>query len=171
MDFAKGRKASRLRDDEKTRRAQMALAPRPRLAATILLVRGEHGAEQILVGRRSNKHDFMPDVYVFPGGRVDAADSRIRSDDSLNPRTDAILMAALSASRARACVLAAIRETFEETGFVIGEPGNVSAYEGRHASWRAFAKAGLSPDLSEIHVIGRAVTPASDPKGLTHGFS
>ena len=170
MDFAKGRKASILRADEKSRRDEMKTAPRPKLAATILLVRGKPGKEEILVGLRSKKHDFMPNVYVFPGGRVDGSDSRVQSDDKLNPRTHDILTAAMSAPRARACVLAAIRETFEETGFILGEPGKTAPYGGKHESWRDFAKAGLSPDLSEIHVIGRAVTPPYRPKRFDTWF-
>jgi 8-oxo-dGTP pyrophosphatase MutT (NUDIX family) len=47
-------------------------------ASLILLRRGgkhvERGVEVLLV-RRSSETRFMPDVWVFPGGRVDAADA------------------------------------------------------------------------------------------------
>ena len=155
---------------DQAKRASMDRAAKPKLAASILLVRGKPGAEEILVGLRSKKHDFMPDVYVFPGGRVDPGDSRVPAVDVLNPRTKAILEAAMPTSRARACVLAAIRETWEETGFIIGEPEGYSPYNGNHPSWITFSKAGLAPDLSEIHVIGRAVTPPYRPKRFDTWF-
>ena len=148
----------------------MARAPRPKLAASILLVRGAPGAEEILVGLRSKRHDFMPDVYVFPGGRVDPGDGRVPAVDSLNPRTQSILEAAMPATRARACVLAAIRETWEETGFIIGELEGYRPYAGNVESWITFSKAGLAPDLSEIHVIARAVTPPYRPKRFDTWF-
>lgn len=155
---------------DSAKRAGMSRAPRPKLAATILLVRGAAGEEEILVGLRSKHHDFMPDVYVFPGGRVDPGDSRVPAVDALNPRTKAILESTFTPTRARACVLAAIRETWEETGFIIGETEGYRPYNGNHPSWITFSKAGLAPDLSEIHVIARAVTPPYRPKRFDTWF-
>ncbi len=162
--------ASIVSEKHSEQRAAMPRAPKPKLAATILLVRGAPGKEEILVGLRSKKHDFMPDVYVFPGGRVDPGDSRVQAADHLNPRTKAILEASLPPARARAAVLAAIRETWEETGFIIGEPQDYAPYSGNHPSWISFSKAGLAPDLSEIHVIARAVTPPYRPKRFDTWF-
>jgi 8-oxo-dGTP pyrophosphatase MutT (NUDIX family) len=55
----------------------MVAEPRP-AASLILLRRGgkhaERGVEVLLV-RRSGEARFMPGVWVFPGGRVDAADA------------------------------------------------------------------------------------------------
>jgi len=166
----KRNKSTAVSDKDKARRSAMKRAAKPRLAASILLVRGAPGAEEILVGLRSSRHDFMPDVYVFPGGRVDPGDSRVPAVDTLNPRTKAILEEAMPTSRARACVLAAIRETWEETGFIIGEPEGYRPYSGAHPSWISFSKAGLAPDLSEIHVIARAVTPPYRPKRFDTWF-
>ena len=47
---------------------------RPRLAASLILTRGGRGTTEVLMGRRSARHVFMPNKYVFPGGRVDRAD-------------------------------------------------------------------------------------------------
>ena len=67
-------------------------------------------------------------------------------------------VAAPSAAKARAFALAAIRETFEETGLLLGvrhdEP--VKVPEG---PWSAFAAAGFLPDLSALRFVGRAITP------------
>lgn len=161
-------------DTHKAERAAMARAPRPRLAATILLVRGARGAEQVLMGLRSKRHDFMPNIYVYPGGRVDRADSyahkHLGPDNNLNPRTAQILTTAMPQARARACVMAAIRETFEETGFVIGEPTQAPPPAPRHESWKQFYSHKHVPDLSRIEVIGRAVTPPYRPKRFDTWF-
>ena len=45
-------------------------SPRPRDAATLILVRRDQAQPRVLMGKRSGRHDFMPDKYVFPGGRV-----------------------------------------------------------------------------------------------------
>lgn len=134
------------------------IAPRPKLASTIVLVREKNGKMEILMGKRSAKHDFMPSVYVFPGGRVDPSDSYAPAHDHPNARTSAVLEAAMPSARARACVLAAVRETFEETSLILGDKG-----EARTAlndpSWQAFHAAGYLPTLADIEVFGRAITP------------
>lgn len=134
------------------------IAPRPKLASTIVLVRENGGEVEILMGKRSAKHDFMPSVYVFPGGRVDPSDSYAPAHDHPNARTTTILEAAMSPARARACVLAAVRETFEETSLILGERGETRTAI-NDASWQAFHAAGYLPTLTDIEVFGRAITP------------
>ncbi len=144
-------------------------APRPKLAATIVLLREHNGNKQILMGKRSTKHDFMPSVYVFPGGRVDRADSFAPSIDEPDKRTQNILQNALSEARARACVLAAIRETFEETGIIIGQKAKTK-YQTNHKSWREFHAGGYLPKLSGIELFGRAITPPHRDKRFDTWF-
>ena len=133
-------------------------APKPKLAATIVLLRHDNGVPQILMGKRSKRHDFMPSVFVFPGGRVDRADSYAPAIDQPNPRTQFILEHALTPARAKACVLAAIRETFEETGLIIGAPAK-PRHISSNKSWAKFQSSGYLPKLSDIEVFGRAITP------------
>jgi len=38
---------------------------------------------RVLMGQRHANHKFMPNKFVFPGGRVDPADSRIRPVEDL----------------------------------------------------------------------------------------
>jgi 8-oxo-dGTP pyrophosphatase MutT (NUDIX family) len=47
---------------------------KPRDAATLILVRFDGPAPRILMGQRHNGHAFMPNKFVFPGGRCEAAD-------------------------------------------------------------------------------------------------
>ena len=55
-----------------------------------------------------------------------------------------------------------MRETFEETGLLLGQPGDVGAVMAS-SSWLAFKKAGLAPDLGCLRYIARAITPTSSP--------
>ncbi|MEE9272931.1 MAG: NUDIX hydrolase [Robiginitomaculum sp.] len=135
------------------------MAPRPKLASTIVLLREHKNAPQILMGKRSKRHDFMPDVYVFPGGRVDPCDSYAPAHDHPNSRTRKILETAMLPARARACTLAAVRETFEETSLILGKRWAEKPKAINDASWKAFHGQGYLPNLFNIEVFGRAITP------------
>ena len=54
-------------------------AVRPKDAATLLIVRRGAGEPRVLMGQRSAQHKFMPNKFVFPGGKVDVGDGRIRA--------------------------------------------------------------------------------------------
>ena len=134
-------------------------SPRPKLASTIILVRDTEGEPEILMGKRSIKHDFMPSIFVFPGGRVDPSDTHAPSHDHINTRTRKILEAAMPPARARACVMAAVRETFEETSLVLGKPADQTHKAINDPSWQAFHASGHLPVLADIDLVGRAITP------------
>ena len=136
----------------------MMRAPRPKIAATLVVINGTPKQPKILMGQRSARHDFMPNVYVFPGGRVDRADSYASYDHDLSRRTERILETVYTPRKARAIALAAIRETWEETGLMIGTKSS-SARKLSHPSYDEFRKAGLQPDLQGLEVFGRAITP------------
>ena len=50
---------------------------RPQDAATLVLVDRSGAEPRVLLGRRHERHVFLPNRFVFPGGRVDAADARM----------------------------------------------------------------------------------------------
>ena len=138
-------------------------AVRPRLASTLILLAGERESPCVLMGRRSQGHSFMPGVHVFPGGRVERQDSYAPFAGELSARTDTVLSHALTPRRARACVLAGIRETWEETGLRIARPATAKLAALRQPAWKDFvgreAGEGFLPDISGIDVLGRAITP------------
>lgn len=134
-------------------------AARPRDSATLILVRRDKAEAQILMGKRSAEHAFMPNKFVFPGGKVDPADARIKPPCDLHPDVLARLMLGCSRSRARALAMAAVRDTFEETGITIGEHG-AKPLKTRSRAWRAFLEQGMNPRLDTLHFIARAITPA-----------
>jgi len=148
----------KITESERAKRQELTRAPKPRLASTLVISCGTRENLKILMGQRSSRHDFMPSVYVFPGGRVDRADSYAKYAGELSVRTERILEAAYSPRRARAIALASVRETWEETGLMLGSDAPQTRNL-NHASYDAFRMAGKLPDLSGIEVFGRAVTP------------
>jgi len=133
---------------------------RPRDAATLILLDRSKGEPLVLMGRRSKKHAFMPGRLVFPGGRTDPDDGRIKVASDLHPDIAAKLNGGrsrhLSATRARAIVLSAVRETYEEAGLLLGRKGD---YATAKSGWEAFAQHSVVPDLSDLRIIARAITP------------
>jgi 8-oxo-dGTP pyrophosphatase MutT (NUDIX family) len=138
---------------------------RPSDAASLVLYRRRRGGDiELLMGRRHSKHSFMPQRWVFPGGRLDPADSRIRPATPLRPEVEARMgYCARSPGHARALAVAAIRETFEEVGLILAKPAPVP--EGPvPEDWRGFLDRGLAPALDELDLIMRAITPTYSPK-------
>ncbi|MGJ8559287.1 MAG: NUDIX hydrolase [Litorimonas sp.] len=148
-----------LTDTERSARKQLEKAPRPRIAATVVLTIGDRHNPKILMGQRSKRHDFMPSVYVFPGGRVDRIDSFAPYAGDLSARTERVLEAAVPPRKARAIALSCIRETYEETGLMIGTDAAHQRRNMKNPTYDAFRKAGQVPDISNLEVFGRAITP------------
>ena len=134
---------------------------RPRDAATLVVVDMTTGEPRILMGKRHASQVFMPNKVVFPGGRVDDTDRGVTSHDELHASEIAKLMLEMkghaSPARARSIALAAVRETFEETGVVIGQRGPTPT--GDSENWQAFFDAGFLPNLSCLSLFARAITP------------
>jgi len=122
---------------------------RPKDAATLLLYRGRGDDVRVLLGQRHHGHVFMPNAYVFPGGRVSPHDSRVAPGSPLRADVAARLERAATPARARALAVAAIRETFEETGLLLaaGEDGD--------GAWHAK----IAPELGALDYFFRAITP------------
>lgn len=124
----------------------------PKDSATLIILDRASDDIRVLVGRRSNQHVFMPGAYVFPGGRLDRADHSVKPMDQLNDTVLSKLQQAsgkrMNPRRAAALAVAAVRETFEETGLVIG---STEASGGNTPGFR--------PYLSHLRFVARAITP------------
>ena len=134
---------------------------RPKEAATLIVVRA--GAEPtILMGKRAASHRFMPNKFVFPGGRLDAIDQRLQIHGELSEPVMSRLRKAtrkdVTDRKLRGLALAAIRETFEETGLIIGRPANQSV-KTAHPVWQQYLAHGVEPPLAHMDFISRAITP------------
>lgn len=128
---------------------------RPKDAATLIVVRG--GARPaVLMGQRAPGHVFMASKWVFPGGRLDRSDFTAPAAGELDPTSAALLTREAPPRRARALALAAVRETWEETGLLLARPAPPARAAG---PWAGFRALGALPDLSALRYVARAVTP------------
>jgi len=139
-------------------------SPRPRDAASIMLLDRSQAHVRVLVGRRHKAHVFMPDLHVFPGGRRDASDHRLPWAGDMQPAVLERLRTChghrASESRLRAIALAALRELHEEAGIAIGrkDGGNITLP--------------FLPDLTNLRYMARAITPPGFPRRFdTHFFA
>ena len=121
------------------------------------------------MGERHAAHRFLPLRYVFPGGAVERADSRVRSATPFRRDTAARLSRSATPARTRGIAMAAVRETFEETGLVIGR---ADPARGRPVpdAWRAFFATGMAPALDALDYVARAVTPPRRPARFNARF-
>lgn len=135
---------------------------RPKDAATLIILRKDGPHTKFMMGKRHENSKFMPGKFVFPGGRVDAGDCRIKPISDLHPKVEQSLLNKMrgkpSALRARGLAMAAIRETFEEVGLIIGKQHN-GAFTSRSAGWKPFGQTGYAPALEQMRLIARAITP------------
>jgi 8-oxo-dGTP pyrophosphatase MutT (NUDIX family) len=104
---------------------------------------------------------------------VDPADKQIDVNADLRPGDLEKLMVAMkgtpSVARARALALAAVRETFEEAGLLIGTPlGAISAPKA--PSWQEFFATGFRPALDRLTFFARAITPPGRPRRFDTRF-
>jgi 8-oxo-dGTP pyrophosphatase MutT (NUDIX family) len=123
-----------------------------RPASTVLLLRdGAQGLEVFMVVRH-HQIDFASGALVFPGGRVEAADAVLAGGD---PHA--------------AFRVAAIRETWEECGILLAQPGTPPPAEGDFAAM--LAARGLVPDAGGLAHFAHWITPIPVPKRFdTHFF-
>jgi 8-oxo-dGTP pyrophosphatase MutT (NUDIX family) len=126
---------------------------KPKDAASLILIDRSGKRPHALMGRRGSAHVFMPDVYVFPGGRRDARDFALPFAADLDPQvTEKLLVggpARIGPSRARALALTALRELKEETGLAPGDGG---------------------ADLSRLRYVARAITPPGNVRRFDTRF-
>jgi 8-oxo-dGTP pyrophosphatase MutT (NUDIX family) len=146
---------------------------RPVDAATLIIIDRRGKAPKVLMGKRHQGHKFMPGKFVFPGGRIEAGDRSMLVTGALNAHAERALMARVtrpSAQRSRALALAAIRETFEETGLMLGTKDYGAPDKTPPGPWGTFQERGVFPDLEALHFIGRAITPPKRVKRFDTRF-
>ncbi len=158
-----------------TRPAQNKRPLHPREAATLIILRHPEtgAAPQLLMGKRHEAHKFLPNKFVFPGGRADAGDGRVAAASELHPSVAGKLMTKMrgvpSPCRARGLAMAAVRETFEETGLIVGQPSG-PGQRTRSKAWRPFFATGNAPALGGLCFFARAITPPGRPRRFDTRF-
>ena len=148
------------------RETRLQAVMRPRDAATLVIIDRSLPTPRILMGRRRPDQVFLPDTFVFPGGRGDPADRALARTHTMHAPGIAHLKVAMrgkpSDTRASALALAALRETFEEAGFIVGE--RFVGRDPRTDSWGAFFAEGYRPRLDGLSYFARAITPPGRPR-------
>lgn len=141
---------------------------RPADAAGLVLIRSaKSGEAEILIGRRHARMGFLPSIHVVPGGRVDPPDS---APSGFPGKPHAAIAAALTGRRPPLAFLhAALRETYEETGLLVGK-----AFSGRadpaSPFWQAYRAAGIAPDYAGIDYLCQAITPVTSRRRFNTRF-
>ena len=158
----------------------------PRPASTILLLRDGTGATggeiEVFMMVRHYEIDFNSGALVFPGGSVDKADQEIIARPELYSGGEGFDAVALSFR------IAAIRETFEESGILLARPqGSKSLVDAKRAAQiEASSRAALSEGktsflkvltdnemalaLDELMPYAHWITPGGMPKRFDTWF-
>ncbi|HEY1613467.1 MAG TPA: hypothetical protein VGF97_07255 [Rhizomicrobium sp.] len=142
---------------------------RARDAATLVIARRDGTEVRVLMGRRHARLAFQPNKFVFPGGRLDPGDLRVVAGGALRPAVLAKLAIDISPERARGLALAAIRETFEETGVLVGECA-ARVPRTKSGPWSQFFAHGVVPNLASLDYVARAITPPGRPRRFDARF-
>ncbi|WP_342362282.1 NUDIX hydrolase [Terrarubrum flagellatum] len=146
---------------------------RPKNAATLILIDRTKKTPTVLMGKRHGGHKFMPGKFVFPGGRLEPGDRRMPASGALHEIDERRLSQHVtkpSVTLARALAMAAIRETFEETGLLIGEKEYGAPEAVPEGPWEKFRELGVFPTLEPLHFVSRAITPTNRPKRFDTRF-
>lgn len=127
-----------------------------RPASTVIILRNADTGPEVLMLKRSGRAGFFPNAWVFPGGRVDPEDHRAPTIGRAMGLPDT----------ERAFAVAAIRETFEESGVWMGTGmASVSMRRRLNARTATLSDAPeLCADLSRLTYWSRWITPENEPK-------
>jgi len=131
----------------------------PRDAATLIIWRNASSGVEVLMGRRPRRASFVPNFFVFPGGRLDPTDYSIASATPLDPNFIQSMGVRGDYKKAEALAIAGVRETFEETGLMIADRANTESAP-TWPEWRALR---LAPALDRLRYFGRAITSPMSP--------
>ena len=139
-----------------------------RNAATVIVLRDRLHDPHILMGQRGASAAFMPNKFVFPGGAVDAADADIPLAAPMPDLCRERLTEDSDPALAHPLAVAAVRELWEETGQILGQPG---AWDGTPPEdWQSFAATGHVPAASGLQFVFRAITPPGRPRRFDARF-
>jgi len=134
-----------------------------------MVVRDGHGGLEVLLVRRHGNSGVLGGVHVFPGGKLDPADRAVDLawlDRSPAECLQVLAEPGLDADTAVGLHMAALRETFEECGLLIGQaaaPALLQQVRGHCGPGTGFdtalRRAGLRPSVAGLLPWSRWVTP------------
>ena len=115
------------------------LAP-PRDAATVIMLRDSANGLEVFLVKRHGLSDVLGGAYVFPGGKLDAADLLLgaHADQSTADMHGALGEPGTPPATALGLYVAALREAFEESGILFASNALAAQAAWRQAPQRAF---------------------------------
>ena len=142
-------------------------------AATVLVIRDGPDLEVLMV-QRARQLAFGANAWVYPGGRVDQADAANAARVGINlSDADASVMLDVE-SGGLAWWFAAVRETVEEVGMLLGTPAvdarllaelrTALDQDGGDGFCALLEQHEIVLDLSALHEVARFVTPVGPPR-------
>ena len=105
----------------------------PRAAATVVMLRDMPTGLEVFLMKRHSLSDVLGGAYVFPGGKVDAADADLdmaaHLDQSLQLLHERLDESDISERTAAGLYVAALREAFEESGVLFARDDSAQIRE------------------------------------------
>ena len=129
---------------------------KPKDSASVIILKNTSTGLQVLMGKRGRKAVFS-NVYVFAGGKIDPEDFLPKPASELN--LDIVKRISSDPAKSKSFAMAAVRESYEETGLLLGAPGDLG--ETGNSTWDEIRLTNLAPDLEKLGYVGHAITPAS----------
>jgi len=110
----------------------------PRPAATVVLLRDAPAGLEVFLMKRHGLSDVLGGAYVFPGGKIDAADAELDMAAHLDQPLDALHAGlnepGIDLRTAGAVYVAALREAFEESGVLFAQGQSLPGLADRAAA-------------------------------------
>ena len=141
----------------------------PRASATVIVLRDGPAGLEVLMVRRHGNSNVLGGAHVFPGGKLDPQDSQVDAallDQPLQHLHAALNEPALDAALAAGLHVAALRETFEECGLLLGggvQPAVLQQAREQVRAGQGFVamlqQLGLSLETSRLAPWSRWITP------------
>lgn len=139
-------------------------------AATLVMLRDAPGGLEVFLIKRHGLSDVLGGAYVFPGGKVDAADALMDMPAHLDTPGEQLRAAlgepGLDVASAAGCYVTALREAFEETGVLFAHGADSAAaaratalVHGGRSFGDTIAQLGLRLATSELSPWVRWITP------------
>lgn len=133
-------------------------------AASILLVDTKTTEPRVLMGLRQASNVFLPNKWVFPGGRLEHGDAGVPVHGELHPEdafalSQRLLPSTCATPLPKALALAAVRELFEETGHALAAPAAAQPIPASRHNFAGLNALGLMPSIAPLRFLARAITP------------
>ncbi len=141
----------------------------PRDASSVVLLRDGAAGLEVFLMRRANQSDVLGGAYVFPGGKLDEADTHLARtlvmDHPSHELVSRLGEPALPADTALALYVAAVREAYEECGVLFAHAAPVAGAAVGGVATSASGSDGGSGGSSD----GGSDGSAGDPEGGSDG--